>query len=107
MIGHRQGGDIPRGRPTRGRQTQQNLDRLLIAAEDPEDPENPWICPWQEQSSPLKPDPTSLSAITVDANGDTPGDKALIDQWGSGWQVTDMGKRIRTNLCTGDALTSL
>ena len=78
-----------------------------IAAEDPEDPENPWICPWQEQSSPLKPDPTSLSAITVDANGDTPGDKALIDQWGSGWQVTDMGKRIRTNLCTGDALTSL
>ena len=78
-----------------------------IAAEDPEDPENPWICPWQEQSSPLKPDPTSLSAITVDANGDTPGDEALIDQWGSGWQVTDMGKRIRTNLCTGDALTSL
>ena len=80
---------------------------FTIAAEDPADPDNPWICPWQEQSSALKPDPTPLRTITVDANGDTPGDEALISQWGSGWQVTDKGQRIRTNLCTGDALTSL
>ena len=79
---------------------------FAIAAEEPADADNPWICPWQERTA-LKPDPTPLPVITIDANGNTPGDEALIDQWGSGWQVTDKGQRIRTNLCTGDALTSL
>ena len=32
---------------------------FAIAAEDPADPDDPWIVPWQERTA-LKPDPTPL-----------------------------------------------
>ena len=80
---------------------------FTVAAEEPKDSDNPWVCPWQEQSRALTPDPTPLPAITVDDNGDTPCDEVLIAQWRSVWQITDKGQRIRTNICTGDALSSL
>ena len=80
---------------------------FTIAAEDPVNPSNPWICPWREQTNPAKADAAPVATIAIDDDSDTPGDVALIDQWGSGWALTDEGKKVRTSLCTGDALTCL
>jgi len=77
------------------------------AAEEPADPQNPWICPWKDHRRIHKSDPKPPPTNNVDTNDDTPGDEVLINQWGAGWKTTDKGQRIRTTLCTGDALAVL
>ena len=70
------------------------------AAEEPADPDNPWICPWQEHTAAVAP-------TIVEPAPDDAGDVALIKQWGSGWQITEKGDKTRSNLCAGDALSTL
>ena len=76
---------------------------FTVAAEEPRDPNNPWICPWKEQQGSSTPAPLMAAAD----ESDTTGSFALIRQWGSGWTLTEKGSKVRSNLCAGDALTEL
>ena len=72
---------------------------FTIAAEEPADPQNPWICPWQAIET-VAIEPMPVPAV---ADGELPGDVALIERWGSGWTVGDNGTKQRTSLSAGDA----
>ena len=77
---------------------------FTIAAEEPADPENPWISPWPKQGTPLAPAPLAIEVVCGD---ETPGDQALVTAWGSGWTISKEGSKERTTLCAGDALEVL
>ncbi len=50
---------------------------FTIAAEDPADADNPWVCPWQEQTS-----ATSSTQPEAQPSGEAQGDVLLaIDEW--------------------------
>lgn len=77
------------------------------AAEEPRDPSNPWICPWQEHTPAATSEPPDAAALVPSLNDETPGDDVLITAWGDGWTISDEGKKQRTSLCAGDALEVL
>ena len=80
---------------------------FTIAAEEPANPDDPWLCPWKEAPAQPQPALTPTTICTLDADDLVPADQSLLSYWGDGWTENDKGQTIPTRLNAGSALTHL
>jgi hypothetical protein len=83
---------------------------FTIAAEDPADPDDPWICPWQsEETSETSIQPAMPGAAPAALDTLDPGnpEETILQFIGEGWYLTEKGHKHATPLNAGSALTLL